>query len=192
MRTSFKERPTQDRVLSAALRPRAPSGTGLLLLALCAFLAWGGCKDQTDPFQCGTPLDGSKDVVQDCSEPGQICVCATRSCAQPVDADLCESTYQYLDKPFVTERALDQVERIAGTGGPAAELRCVPKDLLGEAEKVIHPEDTARRCDGAGAAGGAGTTTTTGAASGAGGTTSGGAGAGGGAGGGTTTTGGGQ
>ncbi len=181
MRTSFKERPTQDRVPSAALRPRAPSGKGLLLLALCASLAWGGCKDQTDPFQCGTPLDGSKDVVQDCSEPGQICVCATRSCARPVDVDLCESAYQYLENPFVTERALDQVERIAGTGGPDAELRCVPKDLLGETEKVIHPEDTARRCDAAGGAGGGGTTTT-----------SGGAGAGGGAGGGTTTTGGGQ
>lgn len=143
----------------AAARPRSPSSSGILLLALWATLGGLACKDQTDPFQCGTPLDGSKDVVQDCSEPGQICVCETRSCARKVDKDLCESTYQYLERPFVTERALDQVKRLAADGGPDADLRCVPQELL--AKKTIKPEDPARQCDGTGGTGGAGGGTTT-------------------------------
>lgn len=95
-----------------------------LLMALMPWLI--GCATR-DGFQCGTPLPSDSDVIRRCSEPHEICVCATLSCAarvrpsEDVDAGGCASGYRYVKVPYA---ARDIAEG------------CVPKVDLGS-DKII-------------------------------------------------------
>lgn len=97
----------------AGLRWRAVAVAGGLLT--CGVVI-GGCFDyETKPFKCGHALVGDRDVAQSCSEPHQVCVCATNDCAERVDPQVtgCASKLRYVAAPFAAADAGD-------------DARCVP------------------------------------------------------------------
>ena len=52
----------------------------------------------TQGFECGTPLPTDTSVIRSCTEPHQVCVCGTNSCAVP--ATDCDSGLRYVAEPF--------------------------------------------------------------------------------------------
>lgn len=90
----------------------------------CATLAAGlvpvclsaeGCVDTSEPgFQCGVAFNDDDTMPRSCSRPDEVCICATHSCAVPVDSSStdeggaratgkCVSKFRYVDAPFASE-----------------------------------------------------------------------------------------
>lgn len=110
-----------------------------ILLLLPAFSA---CT--ASGFECGTPLASDPALTHTCDLPEEVCICATRSCAQPEhpasDAKhACESGLRYVtDKSFVTANELagacvDPAHKLSAIDQPDGQSRCpgsppVPND----------------------------------------------------------------
>lgn len=57
----------------------------------------------TQGFECGTPLPSDNSVIRSCTEPHQMCICATNSCAAP--SSDCASGFRYVGEPFANPDA---------------------------------------------------------------------------------------
>ena len=80
-------------------------------------------------YECGTPVEGSTEI-HECTRTGEVCICATHSCAKVADTKQCASGYEYVDSPFV------QDEKIEG--------KCVPVEIVGHR---IEATSTVKKCD---------------------------------------------
>lgn len=75
-----------------------------ILVVLPMLLATNVACEAPRGFRCGSRLDGQDSVVQSCTEPREVCVCATNSCAVRIDSmenPTCPGGgLMYVDEPF--------------------------------------------------------------------------------------------
>lgn len=98
-----------------------------------ATLSMVSCGDPPE-FQCGVDSDRAGGV-QRCTEPRQVCICGTNSCAERLskgDAS-CPSGFRYVKKPFARAG-------LAGTCVPSAETAWLVDEDDSGAECSVRPE----------------------------------------------------
>jgi hypothetical protein len=113
-----------------------PGGISLAI-GVCALLA--ACSAQHDDFFCGTRVGGDPTIVVTCSRVDEVCVCATHSCAMPVDKTECPSELRYVEEPYA--RSDVDGECVDEADAPHAidqtqDLLCKPPNDAGVADAV--------------------------------------------------------
>lgn len=74
----------------------------VLWVLLSAALA-SACDVPDDEFLCGVPMTSGSTTIRVCDGAGQVCVCASFSCARAVNASECPSGFAYEDSPFARD-----------------------------------------------------------------------------------------
>ncbi len=77
----------------------------IVLAGLALGLVGSQVSCERQGFECGTPVDLENEIIQRCTRPDEICICATHSCAVAVPSSVAQgeegdSRYRYVASPF--------------------------------------------------------------------------------------------
>lgn len=104
-----------------------------------AVVLLSACETQHNDFQCGTASTVTDNTIRVCDRVGEVCVCATNSCA--VRDTVCDSGLKYTDEPFASHDVhglcVDRADASAVVAHGVVALCSSPSDAGNDAAQPV-------------------------------------------------------